>query len=154
MYGIRHDYRVRGKEPDIISFAQGKIINLAEVLGAAGYDTAIIGKWHLGDRSPSLPSDLGFDSFYGLLFSNDQGEPVLWKDHEVVEHHPIDQSSLTWRYTERAVEFIESHSDRPFFLYLPHTFPHVPLHVAADRRGRSAAGLYGDVDSSYRGTKY
>jgi uncharacterized sulfatase len=62
-----------------------------------------------------------------------------------VERHPIDQTTLTQRYTERAVAFIEETSDRPFFLYLPHTFPHVPLHVGADRLGRSAAGLYGDV---------
>jgi uncharacterized sulfatase len=115
------------------------------VLRAAGYVTAVVGKWHLGDESPSLPNDMGFDSFYGLLFSNDQGEPVVWSDREVVEQHPIDQSTLTRRYTERAVAFIEEQRDRPFFLYLPHTFPHVPLHAAADRRGRSAAGLYGDV---------
>jgi uncharacterized sulfatase len=120
-------------------------ITLAEVLRAAGYDTAIIGKWHLGDESPSLPNDMGFASFYGLLFSNDQGEPVVWQDRLIVEPAPIDQTTLTRRYTERAVAFIEEDRDGPFFLYLPHTFPHIPLHVAADRRGRSAAGLYGDV---------
>jgi arylsulfatase A-like enzyme len=120
-------------------------ITLAEVLKYAGYVTAVVGKWHLGDESPSLPNDMGFDSFYGLLFSNDQGEPVVWSDREIVENHPVDQETLTRRYTERAVEFIETNRDRPFFLYLPHTFPHVPLHVASDRRGRSAAGLYGDV---------
>jgi len=120
-------------------------ITLAEMLRSAGYDTAIVGKWHLGDSSPSLPNDMGFDSFYGLLYSNDQGEPEVWRDREVVEHHPIDQTTLTRRYTERAVAFIEEPRDRPFFLYLPHTFPHVPLHSGADRRGRSAAGLYGDV---------
>jgi arylsulfatase A-like enzyme len=120
-------------------------ITLAEVLQAAGYATTIVGKWHLGDHSPSWPTDRGFDSFYGLLVSNDQGKPDLWEDRQIVERHPIDQQTLTRRYTERAVEFIESHRDRPFFLYLPHTFPHVPLHVTDDRRGRSAAGLYGDV---------
>ncbi len=120
-------------------------ITLAEVLQAAGYATAIIGKWHLGDESPSLPNDMGFQSFYGMLFSNDQGKPVVWQDRRVVEPAPIDQTTLTRRYTERAVAFIEEHGDRPFFLYLPHTFPHIPLHVAADRRGRSSAGLYGDV---------
>ncbi len=120
-------------------------ITLAEVLQAAGYATAIVGKWHLGDESPSLPNDMGFDSFFGLLFSNDQGEPVVWSDREIVERHPIDQTTLTRRYTERAVAFIEEQREAPFFLYLPHTFPHVPLHVGPDRRGRSAAGLYGDV---------
>ncbi len=120
-------------------------ITLAEVLGAAGYATAIFGKWHLGHEAPSLPNDLGFDAFYGLLCSNDQGEPAVWQDREVAERHPIDQSTLTRRYTERAVAFVEASRDRPFFLYLPHTFPHIPLHAAADRRGRSAGGLYGDV---------
>jgi arylsulfatase A-like enzyme len=120
-------------------------ITLAEVLQAAGYTTAIVGKWHLGGESPSLPTDMGFDSFYGLLYSNDQGEPVVWSDREIVEPHPIDQSTLTQRYTEKAVEFIESHRNDRFFLYLAHTFPHRPLHAAGDRLGRSAAGLYGDV---------
>jgi arylsulfatase A-like enzyme len=120
-------------------------ITLAEVLQAAGYDTAIVGKWHLGDESPSLPTEMGFDSFYGLLFSNDQGEPAVWDDLEVVEEHPIDQTTLTRRYTERAVEFIERDRDRPFFLYLPHTFPHIPLFVSDERLGQSSAGLYGDV---------
>ncbi len=120
-------------------------ITLAEVLKGAGYSTAAVGKWHLGDHSPSLPNDMGFDSFYGLLFSNDQGEPIVWKDRRIVEDHPIDQTTLTRRYTEHAVAFIEATDERPFFLYLAHTFPHIPLHVGADRRGRSAAGLYGDV---------
>jgi len=120
-------------------------ITLAEVLRAAGYATAAVGKWHLGDRSPSLPNDMGFDSFFGLLFSNDQGEPAVWNDRQIVEHHPIDQTTLTRRYTERAVAFIEATDERPFFLFLAHTFPHIPLHVGDDRRGRSTAGLYGDV---------
>ena len=120
-------------------------VTLPEVLSAAGYATAIFGKWHLGMSPPSRPTDRGFDTFYGLLTSNDQGRPEVWQDLEVVERHPIDQSTLTRRYTERAVAFIEAHPDRPFFLYLPHTFPHVPLHAAADRLGRSPGGLYGDV---------
>jgi uncharacterized sulfatase len=120
-------------------------IVLSEVLRAAGYATAAVGKWHLGDEPPGLPTDFGFDSYLGLLYSNDQGEPALLDGEEVIEAHPVDQSTLTRRYTARAVEFIERSADRPFFLYLPHTFPHIPLHVAADRRGRSAGGLYGDV---------
>ncbi len=120
-------------------------ITLAEILRAAGYATAIFGKWHLGHEAPSLPGDLGFDAFYGLLHSNDQGEPAVWQDRQVAEPHPIDQTTLTRRYTERAAAFIEAHRERPFFLYLPHTFPHIPLHAAAGRRGASAAGLYGDV---------
>jgi arylsulfatase A-like enzyme len=120
-------------------------ITLAEVLQSAGWATAAFGKWHLGNRSPSLPNDLGFGRYYGLLNSNDQGEPAVWQDREIVERHPIDQTTLTRRYTERAVAFLEENRGRPFFLYLPHTFPHVPLHVAADRLGTSAGGLYGDA---------
>jgi len=120
-------------------------ITLADVLSEAGYATAIFGKWHLGSASPSLPTEMGFDTFYGLHYSNDQGEPEVFRNRKVVEEHPIDQTTLTRRYTEQAVRFIESHHDRPFFLYVPHTFPHIPLHAAADRRGRSPAGLYGDV---------
>jgi arylsulfatase A-like enzyme len=120
-------------------------ITLAEVLRAVGYATGIVGKWHLGDESPSLPNDMGFDSFYGLLFSNDQGEPVVWNNRDIIEDHPIDQTTLTRRYTEKAVAFIEENRDRPFFLYLPHTFPHIPLHVGEERLGSSAAGLFGDV---------
>ena len=110
-------------------------ITIAEVLSAAGYATGMVGKWHLGGQAPALPNDFGFDSFFGLLYSNDQGEPVVWQDRQIVEQHPIDQTTLTRRYTERAVEFIDTHHDRPFFLYLPHTFPHVPLRVSEDRLG-------------------
>lgn len=120
-------------------------ITIAEVLAAAGYATGIFGKWHLGDESPSLPNDLGFASFYGLLHSNDQGRPALRRDREIVEEHPIDQSSLTRRYTEEALAFIGANRGRSFFVYIPHTFPHRPLHAPAERRGQSPGGLYGDV---------
>jgi uncharacterized sulfatase len=120
-------------------------ITFAEVLSAAGYETALFGKWHLGDRAPGLPNDFGFDTFYGMLHSNDLGKPRVWSQREVVEAHPIDQTTLTRRYTEWAVAFIEQQRERPFLLYLPHTFPHIPLHVSPDRLGRSPAGLYGDV---------
>lgn len=120
-------------------------ITIAEVLSAAGYATGMVGKWHLGGRAPALPNDFGFDSFFGLLYSNDQGKPVVWQDRQIVEQHPIDQTTLTRRYTDRAVEFIDEHHDRPFLLYLPHTFPHVPLRVSDDRLGRSEGGRYGDV---------
>jgi arylsulfatase A-like enzyme len=120
-------------------------IALSELLSAAGYATGMFGKWHLGDESPSLPNDWGFDHFFGLLHSNDQGQPVLWENRKVLETHPIDQSTLTGRYTARAIEFVENNRNHPLFLYLPHTFPHIPLHAPAERLGRSSAGLYGDV---------
>ncbi len=120
-------------------------ILLSEALSAAGYATGIFGKWHLGDAEPALPNDLGFDEFFGLLHSNDQGRPAVYDGRAVVERHPVDQETLTRRYTERALRFLEANRERRFFLYLPHTFPHIPLHVAGDRRGRSPGGLYGDV---------
>jgi arylsulfatase A-like enzyme len=120
-------------------------MTLAEVLSAVGYACALIGKWHLGDESSSLPNQRGFDSFYGLLHSNDQGKPVVWRDRQIVEKHPIDQATLTRRYTDEAVRFISASRGRPFFLLLAHTFPHIPLHVSKERLGTSTAGLYGDV---------
>lgn len=121
-------------------------ILLSEVLDAIGYSTSLVGKWHLGDREPSLPNDRGFQSYYGLLYSNDQGEPTVWRDQEIVESYPIDQSTLTQRYTEQAVTFLEAQtSERPFFLLLSHTFPHVPLSASERFEGSSDGGLYGDV---------
>jgi arylsulfatase A-like enzyme len=120
-------------------------ITLAEVLAAAGWDTAMVGKWHLGDYSPSLPTERGFAHWFGLLHSNDQGKPRVWRDGSVVEEHPIDQATLTRRYTDEAVAFIEQARARPFFLYVAHSHPHVPLHAPAERLGTSEGGLYGDV---------
>jgi arylsulfatase A-like enzyme len=150
--GLDHVLQPAGSREDLLirmgwlnTRLPGEEITLAEVLSAAGYATAIFGKWHLGAKSPSLPNDLGFDAFYGLLYSNDQGKPAVYDNETVAERHPIDQATLTRRYTERAVSFIETHADEPFFLYLPHTFPHIPLHVSPERLGHSDGGLYGDV---------
>lgn len=120
-------------------------ITLPEALKLAGYRTGMVGKWHLGGTSPSLPTDLGFDSYYGMLFSNDMDPVPLWENNEIVEAHPVDQSTLTERYTEQALRFLETESSEPFFLYVAHNFPHVPLHTSEQQRGRSPAGLYGDV---------
>jgi hypothetical protein len=132
--GLDHVLQAPGSWEDVLERLGGlnrrlpaEEITLAEVLQAAGYATAAVGKWHLGDASPSLPNDMGFDNFFGLLFSNDQGKPVVWRDREIVEQHPIDQETLTRRYTERAVAFLDDHGNRPFFLYLPHTYPHIPV---------------------------
>ncbi|MFO0877284.1 MAG: sulfatase [Gemmataceae bacterium] len=130
-----------------------KETTLAELLRARGYATAIYGKWHLGHQPPFLPTRHGFDDYYGLPYSND-----MWPKHptskfpalpliegeKVIATDP-DQSKLTTAYTERAVRFIEKHRDRPFFLYLPHSMPHVPLFVSARHAGKSVQGLYGDV---------
>jgi arylsulfatase A-like enzyme len=128
---------------------------IAEVLKSRGYATAAFGKWHLGHVVPYLPRQHGFDEYFGLPYSND-----MWPQHpqqkdfypklplidgdEVVERDP-DQRQLTRRYTERAVSFIERNRDRPFFLYVPHTMPHVPIFASAAYDGKSGQGRYADV---------
>lgn len=132
-------------------------MTLAEVLKSRGYATAIFGKWHLGHLPQFLPMRHGFDEYFGLPYSND-----MWPRHperpggfpdlplidgdRVVETNP-DQSRLTTLYTQRAVDFIERHADAPFFLYLPHTMPHVPLAVSGKFAGKSPRGTFGDVIS-------
>jgi len=140
---------------------------IAELLKDKGYATGIFGKWHLGHKVPHLPLQHGFDEYLGLPYSNDMWpvdydgtlhEPDHWKarrypplplidGNEVVETIDTlqDQDTLTTRYTERAVSFIERHRDEPFFLYVPHTMGHVPLGVSEKFRGSSEQGLYGDV---------
>jgi arylsulfatase A-like enzyme len=120
-------------------------ITLAEALHVGGYATQMVGKWHLGDAAPSLPNNFGFEHYFGVLYSNDMAPLPLWRDREIVEPHPIDQSTLTRRYTEEAVSFLEANRERPFFLYVAHTFPHIPLHASAEQEGKSESGLYGDV---------
>src|SRR5829696_580919 len=126
---------------------------IAEALKGRGYATAIYGKWHLGHHPQFLPTRHGFDDYFGLPYSND-----MWPRHptakfpdlplvegeKTIETNPDQTQLVTW-YTERAVKFIEKHKDKPFFLYVPHAMPHVPLHVSDKHRGRSKAGLYGDV---------
>ena len=123
----------------------GEEITIAEILQHAGYATALIGKWHLGTQSPSLPNDMGFDLFVGTLSSNDQPPVDIYRNSKIIEADPPDQSRLTQRYTEQANKFVEANQDKPFFLYLAHNFPHIPLYSSAEQSGKSAAGLYGDV---------
>ncbi len=127
---------------------------LSELLRSQGYATAIYGKWHLGHREPFLPTRRGFDEWFGIPYSNDNGplHPVirgipslpLYENESVVELDP-DQSQFTRRITERAVQFIEQHQAQPFFLYVPHIMPHVPIFASAKFLGTSGRGLYGDV---------
>lgn len=126
---------------------------IAQVLKPRGYATAIFGKWHLGDAPQFLPTRHGFDEYFGLPYSND-----MWPKHpshrfpdlpliegeKVIATNP-DQTQLTTWYTERAVRFIKKNRDRPFFLYVAHNMPHVPLHVSEKFRGKTERGLYGDV---------
>lgn len=119
-------------------------ITMAEMLRDAGYATACIGKWHLGHEPQFLPTRHGFDSFFGAPYSNDMVPFYLLRDETIIEE-TVDQDQLTRRYTEEAVRIIERDRDRPFFLYLAHTMPHIPLHVSEAFRDTSAGGLYGDV---------
>ncbi len=134
---------------------------IAGLLKKQGYATMAIGKWHVGDQPEFLPTRRGFDHYLGLPYSNDMGgewdgapdapkdqrnPPLpLVRDDKVIETlKPADQDRLTQRYTDEAVKFIRAHKDEPFFLYLPHTAVHVPLHPGKDFRGKSVNGTYGD----------
>lgn len=141
-------------------------VTLAEICKQKGYATACYGKWHLGHHPKFLPTNHGFDEYFGLPYSND-----MWPYHPDVRELPMeerlkrwphlplvegtrvvnpqvmgkDQELLTKQYTERAVQFIEKNKDRPFFVYLPHSMVHVPLYVSDAFKGKSGAGLFGDV---------
>ena len=132
---------------------------LAEIFKQKNYATGMAGKWHLGHLPPFLPVRHGFDEYYGLPYSNDMWPHGMEKKNR--DHPPLpmiegdkviqadvtaeDQEQLTTRYTERAVDFIKRNHDRPFFFYLAHSMPHVPLYVSEKFKGKSGAGLYGDV---------
>lgn len=130
-------------------------ITIAEVLKETGYATGIIGKWHLGDQSPFLPTRQGFDYFYGIPYSNDMIPsntskkrnfprlPLMRNDTIIGE--VVDQSNLTLDVTNEALKFIRSNADKPFFLYIPHPMVHGPLNVSKDFKGKSNNGIYGDA---------
>lgn len=143
-------------------------VTLAEICKQKGYATCAIGKWHLGTPEKFLPTNHGFDEYFGLPYSND-----MWPFHPNVLHLPMeerlkrwpklpliegtkviddevtpeDQQLLTTRYTERAVDFIDRNKDKPFFVYLAHSQPHVPLYVSDKFAGKSENGIFGDVIS-------
>ncbi|MFC7404828.1 sulfatase [Georgenia alba] len=117
---------------------------IAGVLSDVGYRCGIYGKWHLGARPEHNPLRHGFEEFYGLPYSNDMDPLNLYVNADRIEA-AVDQSTLTRRYTDQAMDFISRHADEPFFVYLPHTMPHIPLHVEEDFRGTSRAGTYGDT---------
>lgn len=139
-------------------------ITIAEQLKEAGYATAAIGKWHLGHREQFLPINQGFDYYYGIPYSNDMDkvgknnyrelpeDSIRFEDYNVplirnteIIERPANQHTITKRYTEEAVKFIREHKEEPFFVYLAHNLPHIPLFASDDFRGKSERGLYGDV---------
>lgn len=121
-------------------------MTLGQLFKQAGYATAIIGKWHLGHAKPEwLPTHRGFDSYFGIPYSNDMRPVKLFEGTQPDAEFPLDQSNLTQRYTDRALSFIEQHRSQPFFLYLPQTMPHKPLAVSKKFSQRTGLGLYGDV---------
>lgn len=139
-------------------------VTLAEQLKTAGYATAAIGKWHLGHREQYLPTNNGFDYYFGIPYSNDMDKigksnykelpedsinfedynVPLMRNTEIIER-PADQNTITKRYTEEAIGFIKKNKDKPFFVYLAHNLPHIPLFASDEFRGTSERGLYGDV---------
>lgn len=136
-------------------------ITIADLVKSRGYATMCIGKWHLGDSPQWMPRAQGFDEYYGLPYSNDmfphhkgekhgtEGKALVIGSDVPVTHNgaltePVSQDQLTTLYTEQAVSFIERNTDRPFFLYLAHSMPHVPVHASEKFRGKTAR-LYGDV---------
>ncbi len=126
---------------------------MAELLKARGYRTKAIGKWHLGAVPGFMPTDNGFDEYFGILYSNDMMPPwvktrrplQLYRNNDPTDELPVDQSTLTQRYTDEALEFIERAEDDPFFIYLPYAMPHLPIDASPRFRGKSAGGLFGDV---------
>lgn len=132
-------------------------VTIAEALKDEGYATAAIGKWHLGHLREHLPTEHGFDRYYGVPYSNDMSRlqndwegaqgfpPIPLVRNKTIVEQPAEQRTLTRRYTDEAQSFIRSNDDQPFFLYLPYTFPHVPLYASETFRDTSARGLYGDV---------
>ena len=133
----RYSYNVHGIPEDEVL--------LPEVLNRRGYRTGLVGKWHLGGTPGYLPNDRGFNTFYGALWSNDDQPYAIYHDREVAVPAPADQDVLTRNFTLAAEDFIRANQDHPFFLYLAHAMPHVPIHASDAFRGKSKGGLYGDA---------
>lgn len=119
-------------------------ITFAEILKERGYQTAIIGKWHLGHRERFLPLNQGFDSYYGIPYSNDM-ESVVYMTNNKVDSIQVNQRYTTQTYTQKSLEFIDKAAESPFLLYLAHNMPHVPIYASPAFEGTSQRGLYGDV---------
>ena len=143
---------------------------IADHLKGQGYATAAFGKWHLGHHPETLPQQNGFDTYFGIPYSNDMNHPdnkgkprggwagmdILWKDpestltkwktplmeNEKIIELPVDQRTVTRRYTQKAIDFITTNKEKPFFVYLPHSMPHIPLYVPDDVRDPNHLNAY------------
>ncbi|HDZ15230.1 hypothetical protein LCGC14_0958500 [marine sediment metagenome] len=153
--------------PDSKNGLPSEEITIAEQLKEVGYRTACIGKWHLGHKEQFLPTNNGFDYYFGIPYSNDMDKlsgkvysdywkrpndsiktehfnvPLL-RNTEIIER-PANQNNITKRYSEEAIAYIKQNKDKPFLVYLAHNLPHIPLFASKDFLGKSARGLYGDV---------
>lgn len=133
-----------GPNADALALPESEV-TLAQLFHHAGYATGMVGKWHLGHKRPEeMPTGRGFDEYLGILYSNDMRPVELVEGTQSVEY-PVVQTTLTRRYTARALEFIERNRSKPFFFYFAHAMPHKPLAPAERFYKKSGAGLYGDV---------
>jgi arylsulfatase A len=130
--------------PESLTGMDPEEITIAEILKEKGYRSAVVGKWHLGHMEKYLPLNQGFDEYFGIPYSNDMASVVYMRGNEV-EEFKVDQRFTTKTYTEESLKFIESNEDAPFFLYLAHNMPHVPIYASPEFEGTSNRGLYGDV---------
>ncbi|HEX6225184.1 MAG TPA: sulfatase [Chryseolinea sp.] len=167
-YGIRNGmYSASGKKRVLFPDSGGGLpateLTIAKQLQRNGYRTACVGKWHLGHLDDHVPTSHGFDYYFGIPYSNDMDKDTsieyrhaasdpkveyfnvpLMKGTNIVER-PADQTTITKRYTEETIRFITGNKEQPFFIYLAHSMPHVPLFASNDFKGKSERGLYGDV---------
>lgn len=130
--------------PDSFTGIANAEITLPEVLKKQGYSSGIVGKWHLGHLHEHLPLQNGFDSYFGIPYSNDMNSVVYMRDNKLAEVK-VDQRYITQRYTQEALKFIDKNKSQPFFLYLAHNMPHIPIYASEKFIGSSGKGLYGDV---------
>ncbi len=163
-YPLRPAIAKINKDKQFHPILHNEEVTLAEVLKVAGYSTMAIGKWHLAGggrqsiggkkieggegkfymkRPILMPNAQGFDSYYGIPYSNDMNPVVMMRDDKFVEF-PVDQVGISTRYTDEAIEFIKAKREQPFFLYLAHSMPHTPLYPSKQFEGKSEYGLYGD----------
>lgn len=143
-YAIRSGLAWKVIESDSVHGMPASEETLAELVERAGYSTMLVGKWHLGHTELHWPLEHGFQSFYGVPFSNDMSDFALYEGTQRVEY-PVRQETLTARYTRRAVQFIRRSAGNPFLLVVSHTFPHIPLYASNEFSRTSDAGTYGDV---------